>query len=123
MATTVLNHFASCNLKSLHTKRDDGSRVIDALYAACLNTGLLSKGATDDSSRYAAVFDFAIDNHFGCWIIDYVEEASLSAPLWAVHVYALPIACPCRDIHAIAMPCDPSLMHGSISCRSVAIVC
>ena len=79
MATAILNQFASCNLKKLHTKRDDGSRVIDALYTDCFKTGLVSKGATDDRSRYAAVFDFALDNHFGCWIIDYVEEVSLSA--------------------------------------------
>ena len=52
MATAVLQQLASCNFKTLHCKRDDGSRNIDALYSTCSSSGLISKPATDDRSRY-----------------------------------------------------------------------
>ncbi|GLC41829.1 hypothetical protein PLESTM_001250000 [Pleodorina starrii] len=66
---------ASCNLKELHLKRADGSRILDSLHATCRAARLIPAGTPDGSprERYLAVFDAALNGGLGCWILDYVE--------------------------------------------------
>lgn len=67
---------ASCNLKELHLKRADGSRMLDTLYQACRSSGQIPVGAPEHSTptdRYLAVFDAALHSCMGCWILDYVQ--------------------------------------------------
>lgn len=71
----ALHVLASCNLKELHLKRADGSRILDSLHATCRAAGLIATGTPDGSprDRYLAVFDAALCNDLGCWVLDYVE--------------------------------------------------
>ncbi|KXZ46899.1 hypothetical protein GPECTOR_39g393 [Gonium pectorale] len=74
-AASALSALAACNLKELHLKRADGSRILDSLHATCRSAGLIPHGTPDATpkERYLAVFDAALTGGLGCWILDYVE--------------------------------------------------
>ena len=72
---------STCDFKTLHVRRADGSRSIDQLYASFCHDAVPS---SNDLSRYGALFDYALDNNFGIWVIDYVEEVRrLQHHIWA----------------------------------------
>lgn len=74
-AAAALSQLASCNLKELHLKRADGSRILDSLHASCRAAKVIPASAPDATpkERYLAVFDAALAGGLGCWILDYVE--------------------------------------------------
>ncbi|KAG2435928.1 hypothetical protein HXX76_007123 [Chlamydomonas incerta] len=74
-AAAALSQLASCNLKELHLKRADGSRILDSLHATCRAANVIPASAPDATpkERYLAVFDAALAGGLGCWILDYVE--------------------------------------------------
>ncbi|KAG2433091.1 hypothetical protein HYH02_012794 [Chlamydomonas schloesseri] len=74
-AAAALSQLASCNLKELHLKRADGSRILDSLHATCRAANVIPATAPDATpkERYLAVFDAALGGGLGCWILDYVE--------------------------------------------------
>lgn len=78
--SNALELLVQASPRELHHKQADGTRVVDRLYEACCTSGLVppqpaaassTKGAVEH--RYCAIFDAALNNGLGCWLIDYVE--------------------------------------------------
>ena len=86
----ALTALAAANPRELHRRRADGVRLIDGLHEQCRAAGLCpapaqalqwsvsplappSSPPSQEEERYFAVFDAALANRLGVWVIDYVE--------------------------------------------------
>lgn len=104
-ASALVAQLAAAPVSALHRQRADGSRLIDALYAACSQAaasddvpglaglalppaaaGGPARSLEDLRARYFAVFECAIALQVGPWLLDYVAEVSGSVVIGRLRV-------------------------------------
>lgn len=78
----------SVNVRDLHRKQADGRRTIDLLYEQLHSSGLLAprKHGVEASTieRYHEVFNVALTQYMGHWVLDYVCEVTHAACMHGV---------------------------------------